>query len=118
MKLSQADSEVFIEEEEAIFKALQGHFSLRRHETETLVAAAEKSVDQAIDLYGYTKRLNDALTPEEKERIVELLWRVVYADGIKDAQEEHMVRKIADLLYVSHDGFIRTRQTVEKSLGR
>jgi uncharacterized tellurite resistance protein B-like protein len=118
VKLSQADSEVFIEEEEAIHKALQAHFSLRRHETEALVAAAEKSVNQAIDLYSYTKRLNEALAPEEKEEVVELLWRVVYADGIKDAEEEHMVRKIADLLYVSHDGFIRTRQKVEKSLGR
>ena len=116
VKLSQADSEVYLEEEQAIVKALQEHFSLRRHEAEDLVSAAEKSVDQAIDLYGYTKRLNEALEPEEKEKIIELLWRVVYSDGIKDAEEEHMVRKIADLLYVSHDGFIRTRQKVEQSL--
>ena len=116
VKMGQADSEVFLEEEEAIHKALRSHFSLNRSQVDDLVAAAEKSVDKSIDIYAYTKRLNEALSLEEKEQIIELLWRIVYSDGFKDCEEEHLVRKIAGLLHVSHDGFIRTRQRVEKGL--
>ena len=45
-------------------------------------------------------------TPDQKKRVVELLWLVAFADSEKHAHEEHLVRKIAGLLHVPHPDFI------------
>ena len=116
VEMTRADSEIFVEEEEVVFDSLRKTFSLSKSETEELISVAETDVDDAIDMYSYTKLLNEHLSLEEKEKVIELLWRVVYADGVKDQHEEYMVRKIADLLYIPHHSFIETRQRVEKEL--
>ena len=66
-------------------------------------------MEEAVSLYEFTNRLNDELTPEDKTGIVEMLWRVAFADGRIDKYEEHLVRKAADLLYVPHRRFIRAK---------
>jgi uncharacterized tellurite resistance protein B-like protein len=46
---------------------------------------------------------------DERARIVGMLWKVSSADGHIDAHEEHLVRKVADLLYVPHARFIQAK---------
>jgi uncharacterized tellurite resistance protein B-like protein len=38
----------------------------------------------------------------DKVRIIEYLWQVVYADGKISAQENHLMRRLVDLLHISH----------------
>ena len=60
-----------------------------------------------------TRVLNDHYDHAMKLRVVEMMWQLVYADGEKDRYEEHLLRQIADLLYVSHSEFIQARHKAE-----
>ena len=95
------------ESERAIMRtAVQSTFDLAPGELDELMRTAETASTQAVSLYEFTQVLHAALSPEEKKRIVELLWLVAFADSRKDPLEEHMIRKIAGLLGVSHPDFI------------
>ncbi len=48
-----------------------------------------------------------------KRRVIEMMWHMVYADGEKDHYEEHLMRQVADLLYISHSEFIQARHQAE-----
>jgi len=116
VEVMRADAKVKGEEAAALYAELGQHFKLRMDESQQLIAAAELEADAAISLHGFTKLLNEALTPPEKLDVLELMWRVALADRHLDKYEEHLVRKVADLLYVSHADFVRTKIRVQDSV--
>ena len=69
-------------------------------------------------MHGFTKLLNAALTPPEKLDVLELMRRVALADRHLDKYEEHLVRKVADLLHVGHADFVRTKLRVQDAIAR
>jgi uncharacterized tellurite resistance protein B-like protein len=102
----RADGEVKAEERTVMRAAVQGTFGLTTEETSELISLAEGASRSAISLYEFTHVIDEAFSAEQKKRVVELLWLVAFADGDKDALEEHLVRKIAGLLHVPHPDFI------------
>jgi len=68
-----------------------------------------------VSLYQFTGLINQHFTPEQKVRVVEMLWQVAYADGHLDPYEEALVRKIADLIHVPHRQFIQAKHRVAES---
>ena len=105
----QADHAVQPAERDAVVRALKRQFGLDRADAERLFHAAEARVRDAVSLHEFTALLHRHLSPAEKCDLLENLWRVVLADTELDRYEEHLVRRIADLLYVSHADFIRTK---------
>jgi uncharacterized tellurite resistance protein B-like protein len=105
-EIVRADAAVRDEELTVMRASLQGAFGLSREETDELVRLAEQQSKSAVSLYEFTSLVDAGLDPGQKKRIVELLWLVAFADGAKDAHEEHLVRKIAGLLHVPHPDFI------------
>jgi uncharacterized tellurite resistance protein B-like protein len=102
----RADAEVKNEELTVARAAIQGIFGLSRGETDELMRLAEEQSREATSLYEFTHLIDQGFTPEQKKRVVELLWLVTFADAEKDAHEEQMVRRIAGLLHVPHPDFI------------
>lgn len=105
-EIVRADGEVKPEEMTVARAAVQSTFGLTATETGELLSLAEDRSREAASLYEFTHLVDGAFSPEQKKRIVELLWLVAFADTVKDAHEEHLVRKIAGLLHVSHPDFI------------
>ncbi len=66
-------------------------------------------MDSSVELFQFTRLIDDAFTPEQKVQVVERLWRIAYADEQVDRLEEHLVRKIANLLHVSHRDYIAAK---------
>jgi uncharacterized tellurite resistance protein B-like protein len=60
--------------------------------------------------------MNKGCSYKQKVRVIEHLWGVAFADSILDKHEEYMVRKIADLIYVSHKDFIDAKLRVKKQV--
>ena len=112
----RADGVVKPEEHAALRTALRSVFDLSPAEVEELVAMAERESREAISLFEFTRLVDEGLTPDEKKRIVELLWLVSFSDTEKHAQEEHAVRKIAGLLHVAHPDFIDAKIRARESL--
>lgn len=82
---------------------------LGEDEVQGLVAAAQESVEDATSLYDFTKVINEHCNPEQKLQLVGAMWTVAYADGDADKYEEHLIRNVADLLYVPHSNYIQCK---------
>lgn len=114
VEVMRADYEVQPEERDAVLRALGAAFKdLSPDETRDLLARAEERADGATSLYEFTQHINRHLDHEQKAHVVELLWRVAYADGDLDKYEEHLVRRIADLIHVPHSVFIRMKHKAQ-----
>ena len=110
VEVMRADYEVRPEERDAVLRALAAAFEdLSPDETRDLLARAEERADDVTSLYEFTQLLNRQLDHEQKAHVVELLWRVAYADGDLDKYEEHLIRRVADLIHVPHSVFIRMK---------
>lgn len=109
VEMSRQDDTIHEAEREAITKALKTKFDLSAEEVSELYTLAEAEVKEAIDYYQFTSLLKEHFTPAQKEKVVELLWQVAAADGHIDKYEEHMVRRIAELLYLTQTEYIRAK---------
>ena len=113
----RADGDVKPEERAVMRTAVQSAFQLAGAELDELMAAAEEASRETPSLYEFTRQVDVALGPDQKKRIVELLWLAAFADERKDAHEEHIVRKIAGLLHVSHPDFIDAKLRAKQEAG-
>ncbi len=97
---------------ETIAAGIRGKFDLSEDETREVMALARAEADESVSYFGFTALINEHFGAEQKERLVELMWRVTAADGRVHAHQEALVRKVADLLYVPHSTYIRAKVRV------
>lgn len=109
VEILRADYEVSASERGQVVASLRGLLGLEPGACEELLALAEQQIDHAHDLYQFTSEVNRTWSAGDKVRLVEQLWRVAQADSIVHKYEEHLIRRIADLLHVSHRDFIGTK---------
>ena len=101
---------VFDESEVTLLKEmLLKAYTLEAGDIQDLIENAEKTVEESTSLYGYTREVNDNFDYESKLNLIDQLWRIAFADGHLDKYEEHVVRKIADLIHISHNDFIHSK---------
>lgn len=112
VETARADFQERMVETQAIEQLVQQHFALSDDEASELVEAAEGRADHAVSLHEFTRLLHAHLSAEEKLKVVEMLWRVAMADARLDRHEDHLVRKVADLLYVPRSDMLRLRHHI------
>ena len=108
-EILRADYEVAVGEREAVIAAVGRLLNLTAQASEALVADAEREIDKSHDLYQFTSLVNRSYSDADKLQLLEQLWRVAMADEVVHKYEEHLIRRIADLLYVPHAGFIAAK---------
>ncbi|PZN35272.1 MAG: hypothetical protein DIU71_00455 [Proteobacteria bacterium] len=101
-------------ERTALLGSLNRKFGLEESEAAELVALAEAEARDATDLYQFTSQINRHFTPEQKILLIEELWRVAYADEFLHHNEEHLIRKVAELIHVPHSSFIAAKLRVTR----
>ncbi|HEY0914121.1 MAG TPA: TerB family tellurite resistance protein [Solimonas sp.] len=74
-----------------------------------LLAEAEAEVGRSVSLHAFVAELNAALGAQDKLELIGGMWRVAHADGRVHPEEELLIRRVADLLYVPHHEFIRQK---------
>lgn len=82
---------------------------LSQEEALAIAEEAEKASANSASLYDFTQRINQQCDYKQKIVLVEGLWKIAYADGELDKYEEHIIRRIADLIHVSHRDFIQAK---------
>jgi uncharacterized tellurite resistance protein B-like protein len=115
IEVMRADYQEDLTENEAVFEQVKRFFRLSEDEALMLVKEAETEADHSVELQSFTRLLHERLSLDEKHAVVEMLWRVALADDHLDKHEDHLVRKLAGLLYVSHNDLIRIRNTVRET---
>ncbi len=103
----------------AIRSMLQSRFAIPEHEAAALIEEGQKAAREATQLFGFVRAVNDALAPEERVQILEMLWEVAYADGELHDYEANLVRRVAGLLYVpdQESGSARKRVLERLNIG-
>ena len=99
-------------EHEIILALIQQNYSLTDEQTTALMTLAEQQRTQAVDYFQFTSLINKEYSLEQKVHLIESLWKIAFADGVLDMNEEYLVRKIADLLHVPHTAFIMTKNRI------
>lgn len=112
LEMMYMDDKVEPEEQEIILSLIHQNFSLTTEQTTSLLELAEQQRKQATDYFQFTSLINKNYSLEQKVRLIESLWKIAFIDGKLDMDEEYLVRKIADLLYVPHTAFIMAKNRV------
>lgn len=102
------------EEKARMAELLSQQFDLSDEETKNLAIEAKTAEQEAIDLYKFTSILKRALNEEERIKIIEHLWEMVFADGILHELEDNVVWRIAELLAVDSRNRVLLKQRVWK----
>ncbi|MBN28098.1 MAG: hypothetical protein CL578_24095 [Alteromonadaceae bacterium] len=108
-ELMRADGDFSAEEQSAYEHILRTRFTLDDTQLTELLDLTKDKAAQAVDFSQFTRVINDTCTPEQRRGIIDGLWKIAYADDVLDPEEEHMIRRVADLLYVSHSQFIQSK---------
>ncbi|MGE5892510.1 MAG: TerB family tellurite resistance protein [bacterium] len=116
VEMMRSDMKITEDERDALRETVQSKFNLSHEETEALILLAKEKVHESTSFHEFTSLLNKGFTREQRIRVIRHLWEIAYADRELDKHEEHMVRKIADLLYVPHRDFIEMKLKVRDGL--
>ncbi len=116
VEISRADFDQDETELAHIRELLLNHLALDKTAIDDLLQQAHQEADRLVSVQHITRLMNEQLDQEGKRKVVEMMWSVVYADGDKHHYEEHLLRKVAELLYVSHEDFIRARHLAEENV--
>jgi uncharacterized tellurite resistance protein B-like protein len=117
VEVVRADDHFGPQERAEVLAAAQRKFGLEPEEAAGLIRLAEQESREAVDFYQFTSAINQAFSPEQKQRLIEELWRVALADEVIHRHEEYVIRKVADLIYVPHSGFIAAKLRVTGDAG-
>lgn len=109
MEVARADFGTSDEERQVILRIIERYYAVSASRALEIAEAAETHANDMTSLYPLTRLITSECSLEERIEIIRLLWKVTFADGHVDKHEEHLVRKVADLLYVPHRQFISTR---------
>jgi uncharacterized tellurite resistance protein B-like protein len=111
------DSTFDAKERSRITDLVQDRFALSAEEADALVAAAERTAAESVELQGFTRAIKDGFDDAERVQLIEMLWEVVYADGELHDYESSLLRRVTGLLYVSDRDSGEARKRVLARLG-
>jgi uncharacterized tellurite resistance protein B-like protein len=113
IEVTRADFIVEPSERLRLRQLIEQQFELSVEELDALLEQAEMDADRLVSIQHITRLMNQHYDHAMKRRVIQMMWHMVYADGEKDHYEEHLIRQVADLLYVSHSEFIQARHRAE-----
>ncbi len=115
LEMMYMDDEAHAKEHEMILSRFKTIFSLSPEDATNLLSLATEQWQKSTDYYQFTSLINKEFSQQQKIELIKSLWQIAYVDGKLDMYEENLVRKMADLLHVSHKDFIQTKHQVNGS---
>jgi uncharacterized tellurite resistance protein B-like protein len=112
----RADNVVKQEELHSLKQQLSEHFHLTDEELHALLDDGQNRAEHAVDLVQFTKVINEALDNQQRVGVLESMWQVAISDGHLDMYEEHIIRKISDLMYIPHSQYIQAKLRVTQPI--
>jgi len=87
-------------ERAVVARVLEQRFALPQAAARELLAGAETVAARSAQLFRFTQIINERMSPEQRIRVIEMLWEVAYADGHLDPLEDTLLRRVGGLIYV------------------
>ena len=106
VEMANIDGDFSSEERDTIVNLMKDHHDISEEEADAIIETAHAELEKSVDLWTFTNQINQHYSIEEKQEIVEFLWRLTHADGVADPHEEYLTRRVTKLLRLSHKDFI------------
>jgi uncharacterized tellurite resistance protein B-like protein len=117
VEAARMDDDFSSDERDAIERLLAAKFGKNAVDAQALLEEAHAQVRGATQLFPFTQQICRSLEPPQRSQIIEMLWKVAYADGTLDAQEDMLVRRVAGLIHVPDRERMLARQRALAELG-
>ena len=114
-EMTRVDLHVRPEDIEHAREALVDLLGVDAAQASALLEHAAEPANRLTSYFEVVSAINRSFSAAQKVRLVEHLWRVAHADDALDVHEDHLVRKVSDLLYVPHIECMLARQRVRAS---
>lgn len=118
VEIARADHDHTAEEDAEILRLLGGTLNLAPDAALDLLAEAKHTVEHAVSLHEFTRIVHEQMDYNEKQEVIEMLWRIALTDRSLDKYEDYLIGKIAELLYVSRGDVIRLKHRVTDTPAR
>ncbi|MES2667989.1 MAG: TerB family tellurite resistance protein [Pseudomonadota bacterium] len=114
VRLARSDGLYSGEEVDRIDRILAIRHGLDAYAAAKLRAEAEDLETQAPDTVRFTRALKAATAPEDRDALMQAMWTVALSDGLRDDQEDRLLRLVANLLGLSDVESALARQKAER----
>lgn len=118
IEVLSADSVIDQREVEHSLKLLANRFNLAQKDLNLLLDDARRKSDEAISLHSFTREICDQLNNSERVKLLSMLWEIALIDDELDANERHLIRKIAGLLYLNDKQIVQAKELAKKALSQ
>ena len=108
IEVAYADNQLDESELKAMANSLS-KLDIQQEEIREIVDETLAKSKESISFYEHTRILNDQLDHDQKKDVLNSVWSIAFADGQMNKHEEHLIRRIADLLYLNHKDFINSK---------
>lgn len=115
VEIAFADKDFDETEKASLKQSLIETYAIDESDIEEIIRDAENTVSESTSLYGYTSIVNTEFQYDDKLKLLRNLWKIAYADGYLDKYEEHLLRKISDLIHISHSDYISIKLEIRES---
>ena len=116
IEVINSDNKFDDRERDKLLEILSSKLEIHKEELDNFTELAQKQSEDSTSLYEFTREINDQYEYEEKVSLITDLWGIAYSDGKLDKYEDYVIRKIADLIYVSHADFIKSKLKVKNAI--
>ena len=113
IEVINSDNKFDDRERDKLLEILSNKLDIHKEELDNFTELAQKKSEDSTSLYEFTREINDQYEYEEKVSLITDLWGIAYSDGKLDKYEDYVIRKIADLIYVRHADFIKSKLRVK-----
>lgn len=118
LEVAKSDDEFSSIEKTTVTALLKRKFELSDEAVERLIEISQSKREESTDLWEFTNIVNKNYTKEQKIRIVEAAWQIIYADQKLDKYEDHFIHKLAKLLQLDHEDLIEAKLKIKYSDSR
>lgn len=113
-EVAWADHDISDVELQTVREALIREFGIDAATVDELVAESRSQHEDSVGVHRFTRAIVEVWTSEQRFQLVVQLWRLAFCDAHVDKYEDAAIRKIAELLYVSHREFISAKRTARR----
>jgi uncharacterized tellurite resistance protein B-like protein len=117
LEAAHADGECSSAELEHVITTLTTKLGVESSVIDELIDRAYKKREDSVDLFSFTRYMNQHYSKEEKIAAMEAVWQVIHIDGRLEGHEDHFAHKLANLLRLTHKELIDAKIQARQQLG-
>ena len=99
-EIARIDGEISNEELNILMKEIQTIANKVNKDEKEILKIIEVYSNDSVSFYEFIEDINKNYTKVEKLSLLDFMWKIAYADGNLEVNEEKLIRRLADLIKI------------------